>query len=209
MARMISNFTLQAQRVTQMLTMLCILLFGPLPALADQDRGDGLDSPGKVLFVGNSFTFYNNSIQTHLRWLLLNGEPRSESRWFLRTLTLSGGYLPDHQQGLAQSLESKPWDVVILQGQSREPLEASSSGRFVETARSYRDQIRAASAEPVLFMTWAYAHRPEMTAELDQVYSRIGRELGRRWHVHDRKLSAGCGFSSLKPFDEGAKTFSP
>lgn len=80
-------------------------------------------SPKSVLFVGNSFTFYNNAISTHLRQLLLNGAPRSESTWFLRTMTISGAFLAEHRGGLEQMLGFRAWDVVVLQGHSREAIE--------------------------------------------------------------------------------------
>jgi len=38
--------------------------------------------------------------------------------------------------------------------------------------------VREQNGRPVLFMTWAYADRPEMTAQLNAAYTDMGRELG-------------------------------
>ena len=133
--------------------------------------------PEKVLFVGNSFTFYNNAIPTHLRQLLLNGAPRSESTWFLRTMAISGAFLAEHRGGIEQMLGSRPWDVVVLQGHSREAIEPDMQAEFSSAANEFSGMIREAGAEPVLFMTWAFSGRPEMTPRLDQAFSDLGREL--------------------------------
>jgi hypothetical protein len=137
-------------------------------------------SPESVLFVGNSFTFYNNAISTHLRQLLLNGTPRSESTWFLRTMTVSGAVLAEHRGGLEQMLGSRAWDVVVLQGHSREAIEPDMQASFSSATERFSGMVRDAGAEPVLFMTWAYSGRPEMTPLLDQAFSSLGSELGIR-----------------------------
>jgi hypothetical protein len=81
-----------------------------------------------------------------------------------------------HAGGLAQLVTEGRWDAVVLQGQSREPI---NRGRreFRRAARAFSKHIRGAGAEPVFFMTWANSDRPEMTAELDEAYTDIGNQL--------------------------------
>lgn len=137
----------------------------------------GMDQPESILFVGNSFTFYNNAIYTHLRGLLVAQDPSNRKKIFLKSMTISGATLADHRSGLSQLLTSRSWDVVVLQGQSRESLDDDTARGFRSTARIYSEAIRSQGAVPVLFMTWAYADRPEMTTQLANAFRRLGNKL--------------------------------
>ena len=104
-------------------------------------------------------------------------DPSTRETILLKSMTISGAVLADHEGGLGQMLELRPWDVVVLQGHSREAIEPErrpglddAAGRFVET-------IRDRGARPVLFMTWAYADQPEMAPKLDQAYTELGGKL--------------------------------
>lgn len=153
------------------------------PALAQHDP----DAPAtlitaeaeqeSILFVGNSFTYYNNGLQDHLRGLLAAAQADGAAHAYLRILTISGGTLPEHRDGLRQRLAEQSWDRVILQGYSDGPITPGKAEAFQAAARDYAQQIRAHGAEPIFFMTWAYTDRPEMTAQLDAAYSMIGAEL--------------------------------
>jgi Domain of unknown function (DUF4886) len=143
---------------------------------ADESKSTG---PARVLFVGNSFTYYNNSLHNHYRRLVASaGVSSTDSR--ARILTISGGRLPEQARGLQQRLDEEDWDVVIMQGHSLGPIRDETSEAFQASARDYAKRVRDDGAEPVFFMTWAYTGKPEMTAELDKAYTDIGRELGAR-----------------------------
>lgn len=133
--------------------------------------------PARVLFVGNSFTYYNNSLHNHYRRLVAASEIHSENPSSARILTISGGYLPEHAAGLQQRLDDEDWDIVVLQGHSRGPISDETSQDFRNSARNYARLVREDGAEPVFFMTWAYSDQPEMTVQLDKAYSDIGEEL--------------------------------
>jgi len=144
-------------------------------AVADSPPED-LAGPHKVLFVGNSFTYYNNSLHNHYRALLRRVAPNREGRAGITTI--SGARLPEHAGGLPSILMAKDWDVVVLQGHSRGPIEGPTAEPFREAARDFAVQIRKVGAEPVFFMTWAYAGKPEMTKKLAEAYNSIAEELG-------------------------------
>ncbi len=130
-------------------------------------------SPERVLFVGNSFTYYNNSLHNHYKQLVKVSLPDNVNR--VRSMTISGGKLYEHD-GLEAMANSEQWDIVILQGHSLGPIEGAE--QFREAARLHSKAVRFAGAEPVLFMTWAYTDRPEMTAKLDDAYTSLGKALG-------------------------------
>jgi len=148
------------------------LLLGGLAGAAD------LPGPRDALFVGNSFTYYNNGLHHHYRELVRATADDGSRR--VRSQTISGGYLPEHDGALGTLLREQSWDVVVLQGYSRGPIEDASAPAFRDAARRYAERIRLRGAEPVFFMTWAYTSRPEMTEPLAAAYTSIGRELGAR-----------------------------
>lgn len=133
--------------------------------------------PAKVLFVGNSFTYYNNSLHGHFRQLTRAAEifPPGSSR--ARILTISGGRLPEHAGGFEHVLGTDEWDVVVMQGHSLGPISEDTAEPFREAARKFARIARKRGVRPAFFMTWAYTDKPEMTAQLDKAYSDIGREL--------------------------------
>ena len=137
-------------------------------------------APRDVLFVGNSFTYYNNSLHKHFRGLIAASSLASEDPGRVRIMTISGGQLPEHRDGLIKRLADEDWDAIVLQGHSLGPITPATAEPFKSAAREYAALIRADGAEPVFFMTWAYIGKPEMTVPLDEAYTAIGDELGAR-----------------------------
>jgi hypothetical protein len=155
---------------------LLVFFFALMPiAACAQNTVASIPAPEKILFVGNSFIYYNNSLHNHYR--ALNRSAVGESVGRARSMTISGGQLPEHAAGLPAMLASEEWDIVVLQGHSRGPIEKATAIPFRIAARDYTKLIREVDAKPVFFMTWAYENRPEMTALLDDAYSSIGAEL--------------------------------
>jgi len=134
--------------------------------------------PERVLFVGNSFTYFNNSLHGHYRNLAAASDPTGNAARFTKAMTISGEELANHEGGLRQMLEVYEWDAVVLQGHSLEAVDEKRRPGLEAAAEKYAGLIRNEGAEPFVFMTWAYRDRPEMTAVLDSVYSALGARLG-------------------------------
>lgn len=133
--------------------------------------------PAKVLFVGNSFIYYNNSLHNHYRKLVSASGHQFDKPSRARSKTISGGHLPEHRGGIPVVVAAESWDVVVMQGHSLGPISEATAPAFRDAARDYAAIIREHDARPVFFMTWAYSGMPEMTARLDAAYTRIGSEL--------------------------------
>ncbi len=155
--------------------MLTALLCLPAVAVADDDS-DYLQ-PAKVLFVGNSFTYYNDSLHKHYRQLIWASGIHTRETARSRIMTISGGHLPEHAGGFEHVLSGDDWDVVVMQGHSLGPISADTAEPFRAAARKFAGIAREQGTRPVFFMTWAYSDKPEMTAQLDKAYTDIGREL--------------------------------
>ncbi len=155
--------------------LLLALLGLPAVVSADDTRGEG--PPARVLFVGNSFTYYNNSLHKHYRQLVWASGIHTPETARSRIKTISGGRLPEHAGGFENVLSAEDWDVVVMQGHSLGPISEDTAEPFREAAREFAGFARKQGTRPVFFMTWAYTGNPEMTALLDKAYTDIGREL--------------------------------
>jgi hypothetical protein len=136
------------------------------------------EPPQSVLFIGNSLTMYNNAVYTHLRRLLTAENPANRQGIFLKSVMINGAFLADHRGGLEYLLNKWDFDVVVLQGHSQEAINATMVDGFRSATREYVQLIRSDGGRPVLFMTWAYADRPEMSTGLVAGYERLGADLG-------------------------------
>lgn len=152
---------------------LCTLVLISLPAMAlteqTQSKEHKLD---KVLFVGNSFSFYNNGIHNHLGSLIrANGQwQRGKNR--LRLQTLSGGHIYEHLEGLQATLtnDNRGWQAVVLQAHSNEAILDTKKARFASSLAKAIDIVRSHQLQPILFMTWAYKGDDDMAQDLLSAY---------------------------------------
>ena len=58
------------------------------------------------------------------------------------------------------------------------PIHPQLGPVFHEYAKKNSDAIRAYGAKPVLFMSWAYKDKPEMTQQLADAYTQAGKANG-------------------------------
>lgn len=141
-------------------------------------------APESVLFIGNSFIYYNNSLHSHVRKLTQSIYPKKAKGYLFKAMTISGSYLADHAPGVDHMLKDYthkkkkgPWGLVVLQGHSREPINRKKADGFKKSARLLDRKIRDAGAKTAFFMTWAYKKKPKMAKPLSDAYTRIGNEL--------------------------------
>ncbi len=137
-----------------------------------------------VLFIGNSYTFYNGGIDRQLEGLA----PSVRTEMFAE-----GGYtLENHwQDGKAlETIQKGGWDFVVLQEQSQRPV--IEQPQFFEFAGDFDAEIKKSGAQTVFLMTW---QRPDSaaggvtTANLQMAYNLIGAKLG------DKVAPAGLAFA--------------
>jgi len=171
---------------------LALLLGGS--ALAQNARPPKGQPPRSLLYVGNSFFYFNDGVHRMVSGLLDAGERQSEYRSTSRTR--GGAALSEHDveaylkpNAVAPSSAvdgaqpasaeiAPPFDAVIMADCSQCPVNPQLRGAFHEYARKHSQTVAKHGARPILFMTWAYADRPEMTAQLAEQYTEAGRETG-------------------------------
>ena len=146
-----------------------------------------------VLWVGNSFFYYNNSMHGHVGRLLAAANP-GEKGYRATSATISGSginwhdveahfkpggvgsYSFDANNNVVFNTFDKPFDVAIIMDCSQCPVHPQLSKVFHEYAAKHSATVRKYGAEPVFFMSWAYADKPEMTEQLAAAYTQAGAD---------------------------------
>ena len=129
-------------------------------------------NPTTGMYVGNSYSFYNCGVHSYVR-----GFAKEDGRkWKARIITISSGmlsfhdlksYLTPHEMDpYFKDGNKKPFDVILLQGMSSEPIDKKRIPTFKKYLKEHVDTIRASGAEPIVVVTWAKQDKPEDTRRL-------------------------------------------
>jgi hypothetical protein len=150
----------------------------------------GGEPPKSILWVGNSFFYYNNSMHNYLSNLVRAADPKNTLR--ATSVTISGSGLDWHDvesyfrpNGIGRysfvgdneivfNKIDKLFDAVILSDCSQCPVHPQLKSVFHEYAKKHSDTVIKHGARPVFLMTWAYKDKPEMTAQLAEEYTIAG-----------------------------------
>ncbi len=144
------------------------------------------EHPGRVLFIGNSYTYFNGGIEAHLQSFVESAHP--DYHFEAESIT-GGGYTLEMHYNTDSTLEdiaNGNWDYVVLQEQSTRPVENPTL--FYQYATLLDSVITRADSGTAFFMTWARQNDPAMIEELAAAYDSIGVQLdavvcpvGRAW----------------------------
>jgi hypothetical protein len=187
----------------QRLTRLCLALAAqpqsqpqsePAPLPAPRVTDTGIDRPASALFVGNSFFYFNNGMHSYVTALLRAADPLYRFRSTMAAISGSGanwhdmdsyfrpnaigGYSFDADNDVVFNQLDRLFDLVVIMDCSQCPVHPRLRPLFEEYMRKHSDTVRRHGAVPVFFMSWAYADRPQMTAELAEAYTRAGNDNG-------------------------------
>jgi len=150
-------------------------------------------TPTSILWVGNSFFYYNNSMHGHFGRLASAGNSGSVRS---TSVTISGSGIDWHDVGaylapgrlggysfvgdneVRFNPPGRQYDAVMMMDCSQCPVHPQLAPVFHEYAKKHSQTIRAAGARPILFMSWAYKDKPEMTAQLAEQYTIAGKANG-------------------------------
>ncbi|MEM7276844.1 MAG: DUF4886 domain-containing protein [Pseudomonadota bacterium] len=136
-------------------------------------------APKRILFVGNSYFYYNDSLHNHVKRMAEENGPFSKGEYQYKSATIGGARLSHHNLDSLLELGrlgiDEPFDLVILQGGSSEPLTAESRRVFTEKAIELNEKIRATGADVAMYMTHAYVkphkkYDPKMIELIEPAY---------------------------------------
>ena len=157
------------KRVLSAALVICGLI-GPSLAIA------GEASLTRVLFIGNSYLYYNDSLHNHEERMASERFSDMANRDFqYKSATIGGARLQHHNiEWLLTPGKigvDRPFQAVIMQGGSFEPLTADTRKVFIETAKNYAEKVRAVGGKPFLYMTHAYVspHRRSKPGMINRI----------------------------------------
>jgi len=140
------------------------------------------ETPLRILFIGNSYTYYNNLPGLVEEMARAGGRPVEAQSVTLGGATLEGIYAGSNALAV---LRGQRWDLVVLQEHStlglyqfNGDMVVNSPAAFFAWARIWDAEIRAQGARPVFLNTWARKGRAELQTHIDWSYAAIARELG-------------------------------
>jgi hypothetical protein len=163
----------------------------------------------RVLFIGDSYTYFNNV--PHLLHMLV--ESAREERGIETRMVVEPGFtLKRHwdDPGAVSAIHAERWDHVILQEQSTlggstvidDIPQINAPTMFHEYARLFDHEIRKAGAKTVFFLTWARKDSPGSQPLLNTAYLRIAKELrarlapvGMAWERHSKQTDPSASIS--------------
>ena len=137
--------------------------------------GAAQPAPTKILFIGNSLTFWNDGLWLHLERLTSRASPAVPIR--TARSVFPGEYFKTlwTRPEPREAIRTGGWDVVVLQ----EDLPETRVEDFRDYARRFVSDVRQAGARPVLLMAWAYKRLGWISmAEIERAHRDASTELG-------------------------------
>jgi hypothetical protein len=128
----------------------------------------------RVLFVGNSFTYFYNLPQ------VVSSMARSQDLIIeTRQSTVGGSSLNEHwnrEKGTLtrEMIEQGQWDYIVFNNHSLSTI--NSPEEFMEYNKRFAELSRAHGAEPVFMMTWGYKSNPLMQSTITHWYNKSAQE---------------------------------
>jgi hypothetical protein len=160
----------------------CAAAAAPAPPV----KAPQIDTPTRVLFVGNSYFYYNDSLHNHVRRMAMAADPELEKKLHYKSATIGGARLDEQDIDWltkpGQIGVKEPFQLVILQGASAEPLSEKGRERFRETVIRFSKLIAERGGKTALYMTHAYVKpnkkaSPENMRLTEDLYVSVGNEV--------------------------------
>ncbi|MGH6713930.1 MAG: DUF4886 domain-containing protein [Bradyrhizobium sp.] len=154
----------------------------------------GPDYPKTGIFIGNSFFYYNNGLPGHLTLMEKAADPDNKNAYRNTMVTIGGSgfdwhdvenylrpnaigkYSFDDNNNVVFNKPGQLFDVAVMMDCSQCPIHPTLKTVFTDFALKNSTIVRAKGAKPAFFMSWAYADKPEMTAQLAEAYTKAGND---------------------------------
>lgn len=142
------------------LPFLAVFILSPAIAATPNVKAPQVDTPKRVLFVGNSYLYYNDSLHNHVQRMVVAGDPALAKSLQYKSATIGGANLAHHNIDYLTEPGrigvKLPFELVILQDGSAAPLSAERRALSMEKIREYSELIRKRGGQVALYMSHAY-----------------------------------------------------
>lgn len=153
----------------------------------------------KVLFIGNSYVYYNN-----LAHLLTVMSDSMDTKLICTKTTLGGGSLSDHWHGAKglqtkKLLDQKKYDIVVLQDNSMWPIEHADSVLYY--GKLFCDKISKKGSRVFIYNTWSRKKTPETQEQINKTYEKLATDC------HATLVPVGDCWARLRQLNSEAELY--
>ena len=139
--------------------------------------------PKRILFVGNSYLYYNDSIHNHVERMLI--EHYEDDDIITKSATIGGSRL--HNHNIEHLLDynnlqlDRQIDLLIMQGGSKEVTTLELRSKFSKTAVNFSRKAQRFGIKTALYMTHAYLdndprYEPNLINKIKLAYYDAGKK---------------------------------
>jgi len=156
---------------------------GPTPVI----KAPQVDTPTRILFVGNSYLYYGDSLHNHVRRMAIAADPSLAKKMAYKSATIGGAALAhhnvDHLTQPGRIGVKEPFQLVILQGGSFAPLSEQRRAQFRAKVIEFNKVITERGGKTALYLAHAYVKphkraKPENIQLTEDLYVSVGNEVG-------------------------------
>ena len=139
------------------------------------------EEPRNILFVGNSYLYYNNSVHNYVEFML---REFYGSDIDTKLSAIGGSRLHhhniDHLLDFRNLNLDQQIDLLIMQGGSAQVKTKQSQKEFVDTVQNYAKKAQDLGITTALYMTHAYTdtderYEPNLINKITETYNEAGK----------------------------------
>jgi hypothetical protein len=156
-------------------------------AAAPAVKAPPVDTPTRVLFVGNSYFYYNDSLHNHVRRMMDAAKPGFYDQAQYKSATIGGATLDhhpiEHLTAPGRIGVKEPFQLVIMMGNSGDPMSEKNGPKLRETIVAFDKVIKQNGGKSALYMNHAYVAphkqaKPDNIRKTEDFYVSAGNEVG-------------------------------
>ena len=144
-----------------------------------------IDKPEKILFIGNSYLYYGDSLHNHFKKMVEEYLTNYNGSNSVKSATIGGARLKHHdverliKPKAISSIDN--FDLVVLQPGSSETLTRKNRREFLYYAKKHINTIKANNSQVALYMTHAFVkpHEKFMHNQIkviEETYTKVGKQ---------------------------------
>ena len=181
-------------KINQLGVLFCTIFFLTSQTLLGENvpllKSPKVDNPKSVLFIGNSFFYYNNGVHKPVLGMVKANESLGKGHRF-RNITINSSSLEWHDvesyvtnekigsfsitsSNKYKHYEPEKYELAVMMDCSQCPIHEDRKDLFNFYVDKHSKTLRANGVEPSLLMTWAYKDVPEMIDGLSSAYISAG-----------------------------------
>ena len=181
-------------KINQLGVLFCTIFFLTSQTLLGENvpllKSPKVDNPKSVLFIGNSFFYYNNGVHKPVLGMVKANESLGKGHRF-RNITINSSSLEWHDvesyvtnekigsfsitsSNKYKRYEPEKYELAVMMDCSQCPIHEDRKDLFNFYVDKHSKTLRANGVEPSLLMTWAYKDVPEMIDGLSSAYISAG-----------------------------------